>query len=130
VSSEEIQEGMAVFDPAGRPVGHVESFQGGYFFLTHEPKIPLLTERIVVDANASVASVDRSGVHLRYDRQELLARQMRPRDAQSSRQVAPGEDISSVHRGDEDHRPLDNDDLRAQRRDREGRADVSPMRPG
>ena len=127
MSSEEIQEGMAVFDPAGRPVGHVESFQGGYFFLTHEPKIPLLTERIAVDAKASV---DRSGVHLRYDRQELLARQVRPRDAQSSRQVAPGEDISSVHRGDEDHRPLDNDDLRAQRRDREGRAEVSPIRPG
>ena len=106
MSSEEIREGMAVFDPAGRPVGHVESLQGGYFFLTHEPRIPLLIERIAVDASASVASVDLGGVHLRYGRQELLARQMRPRAAQSSHQVAPGEDISSVHRGDEDHRPL------------------------
>jgi hypothetical protein len=129
VSSEEIREGMAVFDPPGRCLGYVETPTGEYFFLTRESKIPLVKERIVVEAEISVASVDARGVHLRHDRDELLARQMRPREAQSSRQVSPGEDVSSVHRGDEDTRPLDPDDLRAQRREVEGRADVSPMRP-
>ena len=118
MSWEEIREGMAVFDPPGRCLGSVETPQGGYFFLAHESKIPLVKERIVVDAGASVASVDARGVHLRHDREQLLTRQLRPRDSQSSRQVAPGEDVSSVHRGDEDRRPLDHDDLRAQRDER------------
>ena len=130
MSSQDIREGMAVFDPNGRRVGEVETFRNGHFFLTHEPLIPLVKERIVVDAATSVASVNADGVHLRHDRQGLLALNMRAPDAQSSHQVAPGEDISAVRRGDEDHRPLDQDDLRAQRRDREDRADVSPMRPG
>ena len=80
----------------------MEAPTGAYFFLTHDTKIPLVRERIVVDVEASVASVDDEGVHLRHDREELLARQLRPRDAKSSRQVAHGEDVSSVHRGDED----------------------------
>lgn len=129
MSSDEICEGMAVFDPPGRCLGYVEAFTGEYFFLTRESKIPLVKERIVVEAEASVTSVDAQGVHLRHNRDELLARQMRPRESASSRQVSPGEDVSSVHRGDEDTRPLDHDDLQAQRREREGRADVSPMRP-
>jgi hypothetical protein len=129
VSWDQIREGMAVFDPPGRCLGHVETPAGAYFFLTHEPKIPLVKERIAVDAQASVASVDARGVHLRHNRDELLSRQMRSRESQSSRQVARGEDVSSVHRGDEDRRPLDHDDVQAQRRDREDRADVSPMRP-
>jgi hypothetical protein len=41
--------------------------------------------------------------------------------------VAPGEDISAVHRGDEDRRPLDHDDLRAQHEDNEGHEHQSPM---
>ena len=125
---EKIHDGMAVFDPSGRRVGEVEAFSNGHFFVTHE--MPLATERIVVDADASVLSVEADGVHLRHDRQELLTLNARPRDSQSSRQVAPGEDVSSLHRGDEDRRPLDADDARAERRDEEGRADVSPMRPG
>ena len=124
-----IQDGMAVFDPSGRRVGEVEAFSNGHFFVTHEMLIPLAKERIVVDADASVLSVEADGVHLRHDRQELLTLNVRPRDSQSSHQVAPGEDVSSLHRGDEDRRPLDADDVRAQRREQEGRADVSPMRP-
>ena len=104
---------MAVFDASGRRIGSVESISDRHFFLTREPLLPLVKERIVVDASASVASVDANGVHLRHDRQELLAQHMRPRDAQSSRQVSPGEDTSSIRRGDEDHRPLDADDLKA-----------------
>jgi hypothetical protein len=110
----EIREGMAVFDASGHCIGDVEALTDGYFFLTREPLLPLVKERIVVDASASVVSVDASGVHLRHDRQELLARQMRPPNAQSSRQVSPGEDASSIHRGDEDHRPFDVDDLKQQ----------------
>jgi hypothetical protein len=108
----DITEGMAVLDSTGRNVGRVEAPTGGYFFLTHDTKIPVVRERIVVDVEASVESVDDDGVRLRHDREELLAQQSRPRDAKSSRQVAPGEDVSSVHRGDEDRRPLDADDLR------------------
>lgn len=115
---------MAVFDGSGRPIGYVESLSGGHFFLTREPLLPLVKERIVVDASASVASVDANGVHLRHDRQELLAHHMRPRGAQSSRQVSPGEDTSSIRRGDEDHRPLDADDLREERKASKGRAPV------
>ena len=114
MASEELREGMAVFDEAGRRMGYVEDLRDGHFFLTHATLIPLVKERIVVDAAASVASVDADGAHLRHDRQELLARQMRPPDAQSSRQVAPGEDVSSVRRGDEDRRELDQDDFRQQ----------------
>ena len=108
----DITKGMAVFDTTGRNVGRVEAPTGAYFFLTHDTKIPVVRERIVVDVEASVESVDDDGVHLRHDREELLAQQSRPRDAKSSRQVAPGEDVASVHRGDEDRRPLDADDLR------------------
>ena len=133
MSLEKIREGMAVFDPPGKHLGQVEAPvetpNGGYFFLTHESKIPLVTERIAVEVDASVATVDDRGVHLRHNRDELLARQLRPRESKSSRQVAPGEDVSSVHRGDEDQRPLDHDDVKAQRQEKEGRADVSPMRP-
>lgn len=117
MSWQEIREGMTVFDPAGRNVGHVEIVRNGHFFLTRDTLIPVVRERIVVDADTSVSSVDDAGVHLRYDRQGLLLMKSRPRDSKSSRQVAPGEDISAVHRGDEDRRPLDHDDLRAQRRD-------------
>jgi hypothetical protein len=128
---QEIREGMAVFDSAGRRVGHVEASRHGHFFLTHEAAIPLSKERIVVDADASVASVDKDGVHLRHDRQELLALSIRPRDSQSSRQVAPGEDVSSVHRGDEDRRPLDTGELREQRREQEGQPPgTRPTNPG
>ena len=98
----EIREGQAVLDSTGRRIGVVETPTGAYFFLTHDTKIPLVRERIVVDVEASVDSVDDEGVHLRHDREELLARQLRPRDAKSSHQVAHGEDVSSVHRGDED----------------------------
>jgi len=129
VSWQEIREGMAVFDPTGRNVGQVEALRNGHFFLTHQPKIPLVRERIVVDAETSVASVDANGVHLRHDRQDLLSMKSRPRESKSSRQLAAGEDVSSVHRGDEDRRPLDHDDLRAHRDDTEGRAEVSPVRP-
>jgi len=103
---------MAVFDTTGRNVGRVEAPTGEYFFLTHDSKIPVVRERIVVDVEASVESVDEDGVHLRHDREELLAQQARPRDAKSHHEVAPGEEVSSVHRGDEDRRPLDADDLR------------------
>jgi len=123
VTGTEIREGMAVFDPTGRRMGRVETLRNGHFFLTHETLIPLVQERIVVDADRSVVSVDVDGVHLRHDRRDLVALHARPRDAQSSRQVAPGEDISSVHRGDEDRRPLDHDDLL----DREGRGGMSPL---
>jgi len=115
VGTAEIREGLAVLDSTGRRIGTVETPTEGYFFLTHDSKIPLVRERIVVDVAASVHSVDDEGVHLRHDREELLARQLRPRDTKSSRQVAPNEDVSSVHRGDEDRRPLDADDLRQQR---------------
>lgn len=123
----EIHEGMTVFDPAGRNVGHVEIVRNGHFFLTRDTLIPVVRERIVVDADTSVASVDDAGVHLRQDRQGLLLMNSRPRDSKSSRQVAPGEDISGVHRGDEDRRPLDHDDMRAQQKDDEGHAHQSPM---
>jgi len=129
VSWQEIREGMTVFDSTGQNVGFVETLRNGHFFLTHDSKIPLVRERIVVDAETSVASVEADGVHLRHDRQDLLLKNSRPRDSKSSHQVAPGEDVSSVHRGDEDRRPLDHDDARAQRADKEGRADVSPMSP-
>ena len=112
----EIREGMAVFDASGHRIGYVEIVSDEHFFLTHEPLLPLVKERIVVDAAASVASVNASGVHLRHDRQELLAHQMRPAHAKSSHQVSPGEDTSSIRRGDEDHRPLDADDLKEQRK--------------
>jgi len=98
---------MEVFDAGGHSVGYVESPSNGYFFLTRESLLPLVTERIVVDVSASVVSVDARGVHLRHDRPELLARQARPPGAQSSRQVSPGEDTSTIRRGDEDRRPLD-----------------------
>jgi hypothetical protein len=127
---QDIREGMAVFESTGRKVGHVETLRDGYFFLVHEPRLPLVTERIVVNAADSVAGVDENGVHLRHERLELLARQMRPRDAQSSVQVAPGEDVSSLRRGDEDRRPLDVDDLREQRQEHVGRPGVSPMPSG
>ena len=120
VVTREIREGMAVFDASGHRIGYVEILGDEHFFLTHEPPIPLVKERIVVDAAASVASVNASGVHLRHDRQELLAHQTRPPDAKSSRQVSPGEDTSSIRRGDEDHRPLDADDLQKQRKASEG----------
>jgi hypothetical protein len=107
-----IQEGMAVFDSTGRRVGEVETPAGEHFFLARDSMIPVVRERIVVDVKASVEAVDEEGVHLRHDRQELLARQTRPRDSKSSHGVGASEDISSVHRGDEDHRPLDADDLR------------------
>ena len=103
---------MTVFDASGHRIGYVEALSEGHFFLTREPALPLVKERIVVEASASVVSVDATGVHLRHDRQELLAHQMRPPQSQSSRQVSPGEDTSSIHRGDEDRRPLDADDLR------------------
>ncbi len=103
----ELREGLAVFDPSGRVIGEVEDLRDGHFFLTREPAIPLVKERIVVDAAASVASVDADGVHLRHDREELLRRQLRPAEVLSSRQVAPGEDPSHLHRGDEDRRPAD-----------------------
>lgn len=107
---------MAVFDPSGRRIGYVESLHNGHFFLTRETLLPLVRERIVVDASASVASVDAQGAHLRHDRQELLGRQLRPPEARSSHQLSPGEDPSSIRRGDEDRRPLDSDDPRAERR--------------
>ena len=125
MSAQELREGMAVFDAAGRRVGHVEDLRHGHFFLTRETLIPLVKERIVVDASVSVASVDADGAHLRHDRQELLARQMRPPEAQSSRQVAPGQDVSSIHRGDEDRRELDADDLR-QRGEARGGGSAAP----
>lgn len=103
---------MAVFDTTGRRVGEVEAPTGKYFFLARDSMIPIVRERIVVDVEASVESVDEEGVHLRHDRQELLARQTRPPDSKSSHEVAASDDVSSVHRGDEDHRPLDADDLR------------------
>ncbi len=78
----EIREGMAVFDVAGRQLGRVEDLRGGHFFLT---RALLVTERIVVDVAASVASVDDQGVHLRSDREELLTRRVRPPETQSSR---------------------------------------------
>ena len=127
MSWQEIREGMTVFDPAGRNVGHVEIMRNGHFFLTRDTLIPVVRERIVVDADTSVASVDAAGVHLRYDRQGLLLMKSRPRDSKSSHEVAPGEDVSSVRRGDEDRRPLDHDDARAQRQDSEGHAHQSPM---
>ena len=117
----EIREGMTVFDASGHQIGYVESLTEDHFFLTREPVLPLVKERIVVDASASVVSVDASGVHLRHDRQDLLARQMRAPDSQSSRQVSPGQDTSSIHRGDEDHRPLDADDLRERQKASQGR---------
>lgn len=100
---------MAVFDVTGRKLGRVEDLRDGHFFLTHAL---LVTERIVVDAAVSVAYVDAQGVHLRSDREDLLTRLTRPPESQSSRQVAPGEDATSIHRGDEDRRPLDADDVR------------------
>ena len=126
---QEIHEGMAVFDPAGRNIGHVEVIRNGHFFLTHDTLIPVVRERIVVDADTSVTRVDAAGVHLRHNRLGLLSMKARPPDSKSSHEVAPGQDISSVHRGDEDRRPLDHDELNAQRKDREGRADQSPTQP-
>jgi hypothetical protein len=129
MSSQDIREGMAVFDSTGRRTGHVESLREGHFFLVYEPTVPLVKERIVVNVADSVAGVDKDGVHLRHERLELLSRQMRPRESQSSVQVAPGEDVSSLHRGDEDRRPLDADDLREQRQEQEGRVGASPIPP-
>jgi hypothetical protein len=106
-----IQDGMAVFDSTGRRVGEVETPTREHFFLARDSMIPVVRERIVVDVEASVESVDDAGVHLRHDRQELLARQTRPRDSKSSHEVRAHDDVSSVHRGNEDHRPLDADDL-------------------
>ena len=37
----DITEGMAVLDSTGRNVGRVEAPTGGYFFLTHDTKIPV-----------------------------------------------------------------------------------------
>ena len=110
---QEIREGMTVFDPAGRNIGHVEVIRNGHFFLTHDTLIPVVRERIVVDADTSVTKVDAAGVHLRYNRLGLLSMKARPPDSKSSHEVAPGQDISSVHRGDEDRRPLDHDELNA-----------------
>ena len=107
-----LREGMSVFDPSGRRVGEVETLRNGYFFLTHTSRVPLVQDRIVVNAADSVERVDASGVHLRHDRQDLLARQMRPPEAKNLREVSPGEDVSQLHRGDEERRQLDRDDLR------------------
>jgi hypothetical protein len=114
VNWQDIREGMEVFDPAGRDIGHVEIIRNGYFFLTCDTLIPVVRERIVVDARTSVASVDAGGVRLLHDRMALLLLNARPRDSKSSHQVAPGEDISAMHRGDEDQ-------------DREGHAHHGPM---
>jgi hypothetical protein len=85
----------------------------------------------VVDADASVSSVDEAGVHLRHDRQQLLARQMRPPETKSSHQVAAGEDVGSLHRGDEDSRPLDSDDVRGEQDVQQGQhTGFTPMSPG
>jgi hypothetical protein len=105
----QIREGMAVFDVAGRELGRVEDLRDGHFFLT---RALLVTERIVVDVAASVASVDDQGVYLRSDREELLTLRVRPPETQSSHQVAAGEDAAGIHRGDEDRRQLDSDDVR------------------
>ncbi|HSP20563.1 MAG TPA: hypothetical protein VLQ79_13660, partial [Myxococcaceae bacterium] len=99
---------MAVFDVTGRHLGKVEDLRERHFFLT---LTSLVKERIVVDAEASVASVDATGVHLRSDREELLSRQMRPQEVQSSRQVGPGEDAGQLRRGDEERRQLDPDEV-------------------
>lgn len=118
----DIREGVPVVDATGRRIGHVEQLRDGHFLLTHTPLVPLVKEHIVVDVAESVASVDAGGVHLRHTRDELLERQMRPPEVQSSRQVPPGEDPRSVRRGDEDRRPLDGDDLETRR------TDVAPSR--
>jgi len=102
-----LREGMVVFDPSGHPIGTVESPTDGHFFVTHTPLVPLVTERIVVDAEASVARVDAAGVHLRHDTHQLLVRQSRPLESLSSHQLEPGEDPSQLHRGDEDHRSVE-----------------------
>jgi len=116
---------MAVFDVTGRKLGKVQDLRDGHFFLTHTS---LVKERIVVDAAASVASVDADGVHLRSDREELLARQMRAPETQSSGQVGQGEDAGHLRRGDEDGRQLDADELRQQDGTATGaRGGVSPM---
>jgi hypothetical protein len=106
----DLREGMAVFDPAGHRVGRVESLHDGHFFVTHTPRLPLVVERIAVDAADSVESVDAAGVHLRHDRHQLLMLDERPRESLSSRQVAPGEDPTALQRGDEDRGPLETDD--------------------
>ena len=130
-SESALREGMAVFDMTGRRVGRVEDLRDGHFFLTHVPLLPLVRERIVVDAAASVARVDADGVHLRADRHELLARQIRAPEEKSSRQVAPGADASGVRRGDEDRRPLDSDDVgQGQRSSGRTRTAVSPLQHG
>ena len=108
----ELREGMPVFDPSGRRVGVVESLRSGYFFLTHTSFVPLVQDRIVVNAADSVERVDELGVHLRHDRQDLLAHQMRPPEAKNLREVSPGEDVSHLQRGDEERRQLDRGDLK------------------
>ena len=114
----EPREGMPVFDPSGHRLGHVESVHAGHFFLTHtSAPLPLAKERIVVNAADSVERVDGSGVHLKHDRQDLLARQMRPPESKNLRQVSPGEDVSHLHRGDEERRERD-------------RGDSGELRPG
>ncbi len=120
----QIREGMAVFDVTGRKLGRVEDLRDGHFFLT---RALLVTERIVVDAAASVASVDDRGVHLRSDRDELLTRRVRPPETQSFRQVAPGEDATGIHRGDEDRRQLDSDDVRREEKAARGPGGRGPM---
>ena len=108
----ELREGMPVFDPSGRRIGVVESLRNGHFFLTHTSFVPLVQDRSVVNAADSVERVDDSGAHLRHDRQDLLALQMRAPEAKNLREVSPGEDISHLHRGDEERRALDHGDVR------------------
>jgi hypothetical protein len=95
---------MAVFDPSGHLIGEVEALTEGHFFVTHTPRLPLVKERIVVDAASSVERVDADGVHLRHDPHQLLLRQLRPHESLSSHQLRAGEDPTQLHRGDEDHR--------------------------
>jgi hypothetical protein len=93
-----IDEGMAVFDAAGEPLGRVEALTGPHFVVTQGK---IITERIVVDVEDAVDAVDDEGVHLRFDRETLLERNALSLEEHSHAEVS-GAAGPQVERGDEE----------------------------
>jgi hypothetical protein len=106
--NDEIREGMPVVDASGRRLGLVESLTAEHFFVT---RTSLVETRIVANRD-EVEDVVEGEVHLKIDRDTLLAAHRRPPGNQSSVQVSPQQSgVEQLQRGDEDRRSLDQDDL-------------------
>jgi hypothetical protein len=104
----EIREGMPVVDATGHRIGQVESLTAEHFFVT---RTSLVETRIVANRDEVEDVVD-GEVHLRVDRETLLAAHRRPPGDESSVQVSPHQPgVEQLQSGDEDRRNLDQDDV-------------------